>query len=45
MTYEELQEGNPDTVITRAHFARWLIKHGIVKNATEAFDKYLDTHS
>mgnify|MGYP005945523215 FL=1 len=44
MTYEELQEGNPDTVITRAHFARWLIKHGIVKNATEAFDKYLDTH-
>ena len=29
MTYEELQEGNPDTVITRAHFARWLIKHGI----------------
>ena len=44
MTYEELQEGNPDTVITRAHFARWLIKHGIVKNAAEAFDKYLDTH-
>ena len=39
MTYEELQEGNPDTVI-----ARWLIKHGIVKNAAEAFDKYLDTH-
>lgn len=43
MTYEELQEGNPDTVITRAHFARWLINHGVVKNAAEAFDKYLDT--
>lgn len=42
MTYEELQEGNPDTVITRAHFARWLIEHGVVKNAAEAFDKYLD---
>ena len=44
MTYEELQEGNPDTVITRAHFARWLINHGVVKNTAEAFDKYLDIH-
>lgn len=42
MTYEELQEGNPDTVITRAHFARWLINHGVVKNTSEAFEKYLE---
>lgn len=42
MTYEELQEGNPDTVITRAHFSRWLINNGIVKDANEAFEKYLE---
>ncbi len=41
MTIEKLQEGNPDTVITRAHFARVLIEDGIVKNKDQAFKKYL----
>ena len=34
-------EGNPDTVITRAHFARFLVSHHIVKEAKEAFSTYL----
>ena len=39
MTIEKLQEGNPDTVITRAHFARVLIEDGIVKNKDQAFQR------
>lgn len=45
MTLEDLQEGNPDTVITRAHFARHLIRLGVVKDAKEAFSKYLGEDS
>ncbi len=41
VTIEELQERNPNTVITRAHFARYLVKHGYVKKKDEAFKKYL----
>lgn len=42
VTYEELTQGNPDAVITRAHFARYLVDHQIVKIPNEAFHKYLD---
>ena len=46
MTIDELKAGNPDTVITRAHFAKYLIEHGIIKEAKEAFtDKYLGKNS
>lgn len=31
MTAEELSGGNPNAVITRAHFARYLIEHGVAK--------------
>lgn len=41
MTMEKLQQGNPNSVITRAHFARVLIEEGIVKNKDQAFKKYL----
>lgn len=41
-TMEELTEGNPDTVITRAHFARVLLKKGYVSSLDQAFKKYLD---
>lgn len=44
MTLEKLQAGNPNTVITRAHFARVLIEEGICKNKDQAFAKYLDIH-
>lgn len=41
LTLEDLRLMNPDTVITRAHFANYLIKHGHVKNSQEAFSRYL----
>ncbi|WP_312428957.1 PHP domain-containing protein [Lacrimispora sp.] len=42
ITLDEVMAGNPDTVITRAHFARILLEKGYVKNMDQAFKKYLD---
>lgn len=42
LTLEELRLSNPDTVITRAHFAKYLIEHHHVKNSEEAFRRYLN---
>ncbi len=41
VTLEKLQGKNPDTVITRAHFARVLQEEGICKTKDQAFRKYL----
>ena len=41
MTIDELKQGNPNSVITRAHFARVLVEKGICKDKAEVFDKYL----
>ncbi len=41
ITLSEVQAGNPDTVITRAHFARVLLEKGYVTNMDQAFKKYL----
>ena len=41
LTREELTAGNPDTVITRAHFARVLMEKGYVSSMDQAFKKYL----
>lgn len=45
MTMERLQHGNPDTVVTRAHFARILIADGICRDMNQAFKKYLGKKS
>lgn len=37
----ELMEMFPNSIITRAHFAAFMVKHGYVKTNKEAFDKYL----
>lgn len=42
ITTEDLVMGNPDTVVTRAHFARALVKKGCVSSVDQAFKKYLD---
>ncbi len=42
LTLEELRRLNPDTVITRAHFAKYLMEHRHVKNSEEAFKRYLN---
>jgi len=41
VTMEELTRENPGSVITRAHFARYLVEHGLVKNRETVFQKYL----
>lgn len=41
VTYEALLERFPNCVLTRAHFARYLMEHGYVKSNQEAFDRYL----
>lgn len=41
LTMEDLTEDAPDSVITRAHFARALMKKGIVSDLQEAFEKYV----
>lgn len=42
LTLDELRLENPDTVITRAHFANYLMKHHHVKTSREAFERYLN---
>lgn len=41
ITIDALTAENPDSVITRAHFARYLVEHGFVKDRETVFDKYL----
>lgn len=41
ITLDEVRGKNPDTVITRAHFARVLCEKGYVKNTDQAFKNYL----
>lgn len=41
LTVKDLLEDAPDSVITRAHFARALMKKGIVSSVQEAFEKYV----
>ena len=44
ITYEKLLAENPDAVITRAHYARYLLDHGYIKSLSEAFDRYIGDH-
>lgn len=41
ITMEKLYQENPNSVITRAHFARYLVEHGMVKDRAAVFEKYL----
>ncbi len=45
ISFEALQAEYPDSVITRAHYAGYLLKHGYVKCNSEAFDRYLGDHT
>lgn len=42
LTLDELQNGNPNSVITRAHFAQALVQRGYVSSTEQAFKKYLE---
>lgn len=41
LTYEELMEEFPGSVITRAHYAQILLKKGYTKSLKEAFERYI----
>lgn len=41
ITYEKLLEEFPDAVITRAHYARYLLSHGYIRSMNEAFERYI----
>ncbi len=38
---EEIQEANKDSLITRAHFGRWLVDKGYVSSIKEVFARYI----
>lgn len=44
VTYEALLSEFPDSVITRAHYAKYLLRHGYIQNMKEAFDRYVGDH-
>ncbi len=41
ITYEALAEAFPGAVVTRAHYAAYLLDKGYVKSRNEAFERYL----
>lgn len=44
ISYEALLEDFPDAVITRAHYARFLLSHNYTRSMKEAFDRYIGDH-
>ena len=44
ITYEKLLETFPDCVITRAHYARYMMSKGYVNSISEAFERYIGDH-
>lgn len=41
ITYEDLTHEFPDCVITRSHYAKYMLNHGYTKSMKEAFDRYI----
>lgn len=44
ITYEALLEEFPDAVITRAHYAKYMLSHGYINSMQEAFERYVGDH-
>ncbi len=45
ITYEDLMNFFPNAVITRAHYAQYLLHHNYVKSLAEAFDRYVGDYA
>lgn len=41
ITYEKLLDAFPGSVITRAHYAKYMLTHGYIKSMSEAFERYI----
>lgn len=44
ISYDKLMEEFPNAVITRAHYAKYLLNHGYINNMKEAFERYIGDH-
>lgn len=44
ISYEKLLETFPGSVITRAHYAKYMLMHGYIKSMSEAFERYVGDH-
>lgn len=44
ISYQALMDEDPGAVITRAHYARYMLKKGYTKSLKEAFDRYIGDH-
>lgn len=45
ITFTDLVQEYPDSVITRAHYARYMLGHGFVSSMKEAFERYIGDHA
>lgn len=45
ISYEKLMDEYPGSVITRAHYARFLHDHGYTSSMKEAFERYVGDHT
>lgn len=45
ISYEALKATDPGAVITRSHYAKYMLAHGYIKSLKEAFDRYIGDHS
>lgn len=43
ISVEKLRNGKEDVILTRAHFAKYLLEHGYISTMREAFDTYLNS--
>ncbi len=41
ISFEKLKAEFPGAVITRAHYANYMLNHGYIKSTTEAFDRWI----
>lgn len=44
VTYEALIREFPNAVLTRAHYAKYMLSHGFIKSMKEAFERYVGDH-
>lgn len=45
ISYEKLLAAFPDAVITRGHYAKYMLDQGYVKSMPEAFERYIGDHA
>lgn len=45
ITYEALKATDPGAVITRSHYAKYMLAHGYISYLKEAFERYIGDHA